>query len=96
MLRRIVQLVAAVLVVLGAGLVFVGVTAPGVQALILGLVILISVRYERWRDRAKAPASGPHWQSTGERFEDPASGKTVEVQYNTETGERRYRRDDNP
>lgn len=90
MLRRLVQLLAAAVALLGAGFMLTGDHSPGVQLLFLGALLLIAVRYESWRDRAKPPARGPEWQSTGERFEDPGTGKTVEVQYNARTGERRY------
>jgi hypothetical protein len=93
MLRRIVQLIAALFIVAGAGLSLAGAPSPGVQALLLGLLVLIAVRFERWREGPAPPPTGPHWQATGERFEDRGSGKTLEVHYNRETGERRYRSD---
>jgi hypothetical protein len=92
MLRRIVQLLAATLVIAGAWLIITGM-GPGLPALLMGAVIFLAVRYERWREPARPPASGPHWQATGERFEDPGNGKTVEVHYNPATGERRYSSD---
>lgn len=94
MLRQIVQLVAAAVALLGVWLIVAGATAAGMQALLLGVVLFVAVRYEGWRDRARPPTPGSHWHPTGERFEDPGTGKTVEVQYNAQTGERRYRSDD--
>ena len=91
MLRRVVELIAALFVLIGLYLAVAGASAAGVKALLLGLVVLVAVRFERWRTPPLPPPSGPHWQPTGERFEDPGSGKTVEVHYNPETGERRYR-----
>jgi hypothetical protein len=91
MLRRVVELIAGLFVLIGLYLIAAGSAAAGVKTLLLGLVVLVAVRFERWRARPAPPPSGPHWQPTGERFEDPGSGKTVEVDYNPKTGERRYR-----
>lgn len=93
MLRRIVLLAAVALVIVGVWLLARGVVSPGAQALLGGAVIFLAVRFERWRDRVKPSAPESAWQSTGERFEDPGSGKTVQVEYNTQTGERRYKSD---
>jgi hypothetical protein len=90
-LRRIVQLLATALIVGGAALMLAGAHPGGLQALILGLIIFVAVRFERWRDHPRPSPAGEQWQSTGERFEDPGSGKRVEVQYNAQTGERHYR-----
>ena len=94
MLRTAVQLVAIGMMLGGAWLLLVGAGLPGGQLLLIGLVAFVAVRYESWRGRVPPPATGPDWQSTGERFEDPGTGKTVEVQYNARTGERRYKPDD--
>lgn len=94
MLRRTVQLLAFAMMLAGAWLLLLGTALPGGQLLLIGLVTFVAVRYEFWRDRAPPPPVGPDWQSTGERFEDPGTGKTVEVQYNARTGERRYKPDD--
>ena len=90
MLRRVVQWVSALAALIGAGLLLAGVAVPGVQLLLTGLIILVAVRYESWRERASPPVAGSDWHSTGERFEDPGTGTIVEVQYNARTGERRY------
>jgi hypothetical protein len=90
MLRRVVQLLALALAVTGALLVFWAGVPAGVPALVFGLLVLLAVTFERWRKRAPPQPAGPHWQPTGERFEDPGTGKTVQVHYNPETGERRY------
>jgi hypothetical protein len=92
-LRRSVQLIAVAMVLLGLWLLRVG-RAPGLQLLLIGLVTFVAVRYESWRKGAAPPPGGPEWQATGERFEDPGTGRTVEVQYNAQTGERRYQPDD--
>jgi hypothetical protein len=93
MLRRVVQIAALGLVIVGVWLLARGVVSPGAQALLLGAVIFLAVRFERWRDRVKPSIPQSAWRSTGERFEDPGSGKTVQVEYNTQTGERRYKSD---
>jgi hypothetical protein len=89
-LRATVQLLAAAFMAWGAWLLFAH-SPAGWQALVAGAVILVAVRYERWRGRTRPAAPGSHWQATGERFEDPGSGRTVDVEYNPQTGERRYR-----
>ena len=94
MLRRTVQLLAIAATVVGAGLMLIRPGSPGIQLLLLGLIVLVAVRYESWRERPTPPASGPDWRPTGERFQDPGTGKTVEVQYNARTGERRYQPDE--
>jgi hypothetical protein len=93
MLRRVVQLLALALAVSGALLMFVAGVPAGLPALGFGLVVLLAVTFERWRKRLPPEPAGPHWQPTGERFEDPGTGKTVQVHYNPETGERRYQSD---
>jgi hypothetical protein len=93
-LRTAVQLIGILLMLTGAWLLIAG-TGVGWQALITGLVLFVAVRFERWRAHAPARADG-QWQKTGERFEDPGSGRTVQVEYNPATGERRYTSDENP
>jgi hypothetical protein len=94
MLRRVVQLLALALAVTGALFIFVAGVPAGLPALGFGLVVLLAVTFERWRKRSPPGPDGPHWQLTGERFEDPGTGKTVAVLYNRETGERRYQSDE--
>jgi hypothetical protein len=76
----------------GAGIVLVacGVHAPGWQALVFGLVVLIGTLFERWRYRRIEPPRNGDWQRTDERFIDPSSGDPVDVMFNPRTGERRY------
>ena len=93
MLRKVVQWISAAAALSGAGLLLAGTAVPGLQLLLIGVVTLVAVRYESWRERTPPPAAGPDWQSTGERFEDPGTGRIVEVQYNARTGERRYQPD---
>ena len=59
--------------------------------LIWGCILLIAVLCERWRYRRKEHNNdGTQWQQTGERFEDPETGQTLEVHYDPVSGERRY------
>ena len=55
---------------------------------IFGALILIGTFFEaRYRGRRAGRAG---WQSTGERFVDPTTGKLIDVRYNPQTGERAY------
>jgi len=76
-------------------------TASGLMCLLLGygqgwpmtlwgLLLLASVVFERWRYVRRAGAMAGPWQATDERFADPETGKSVQVFYNPQTGERRY------
>jgi membrane protein implicated in regulation of membrane protease activity len=58
--------------------------------LIWGSVLVIAVLCERWRYRRKEHDREGQWQRTGEIFEDPETGQTVEVHYDPVSGERRY------
>jgi hypothetical protein len=60
--------------------------------IVIGALIVISLVFEG-RYRAAQTAAGP-WQSTGEKFIDPGTGRMVEVDYDPQTGERRYREDE--
>jgi hypothetical protein len=62
----------------------------GAQALGLGGLIVLGTVFERWRYRPNNARPGADWQPTGERFEDPQTGKTVQVFYDSHSGERRY------
>ena len=90
MLRTVVILVAAILTCVGIGLIASGVYAPGWQALIIGVIVLIGTLCERWRYRRIEQAPKGDWQRTGEQFIDPSSGEPVEVLFDPRTGERRY------
>jgi hypothetical protein len=91
MLRTGVQCVALLLSLIGVWLLLVGVHGAGLQALFIGVLVLLAVRFERWRARTRAPANTGDWHATGERFEEPGTGRLVEVEYNPHTGERRYK-----
>ena len=61
------------------------------HAIILGLMLSAGIVWERWQ--YKKPRTGgpdPGWRATGERFVDPASGKTVEVYFDPRSGESHY------
>jgi hypothetical protein len=90
MLRKVVIAVSAILMCVGIGLIAWGVYAPGWQALVIGVIVLIGTLFERWRYRRIEEASNGRWQRTDERFIDPTSGDPVEVMFDPRTGERRY------
>jgi len=56
---------------------------------IFGLLVIAGTLFER-RYRFRTHAAGPQWQTTGERFQDPVTGKLTEVRFNPVTGERAY------
>jgi len=90
MLRTVVLVLAGLVAGIGAALLLAGVTFPGIQALVIGGVIVIAILFERrYRNDARRPPEG-RWQPTGERFTDPTTGKDVEVFYDPQSGERRY------
>lgn len=90
MLRGCALLFGALLCIAGAVLIgAVRIAWPaGVEMLVIGALVIASVLFERhYRTR---PAAGGHWETTGERFIDPASGKLMQVRYNPTTGQRVY------
>ena len=90
MLRIAVLAFAALLSAIGVFLMLKGVTGPGVQALGIGIVIILGTLFERWRYTQSGRPLNGRWQATGERFADPTTGKEVEVFYDPASGERRY------
>ncbi|HEV2286139.1 MAG TPA: hypothetical protein VGR80_08865, partial [Steroidobacteraceae bacterium] len=95
MLRTLLLVCAGALALLGARLLFHGQTGGGLSAFGAGVVLLIGTVFER-RYRSAAARPGAAWQPTGERFEDPQSGKTVAVLYDPVSGARRYIDDPQP
>ena len=89
MLRTIVLALGFIAVATGALLVATGTRGMGIYLLCVGTAILLGTVFERWRYH-NAPPAGARWERTGERFEDPATGHTMEVQYDRASGERRY------
>jgi hypothetical protein len=99
MLRTAVLAFATLLAAIGVYLLLKGITVPGVQALGVGIVIILGTLFERWR-YGGSPGAGDsdgdgrldaRWQATGERFADPTTGEEVEVFYDPSSGERRYK-----
>jgi hypothetical protein len=90
MLRTSVLVSAGALALAGLILLVRGVTGPGVYALGLGVLVVLGTAFERWRYRSNAARPSAAWQPTGERFEDPETGKILQVFYDPRSGERRY------
>jgi hypothetical protein len=89
-LRTALLLCACALVLAGVLLLAIGQPEPGAYALGLGGVIVLGTVFERWRYRPNGARPGAGWEPTGERFQDPQTGKTVQVFYDPRSGERRY------
>ena len=90
MLRAVLLVFAGLLALLGARLLFEGQVGGGLYALGAGVALVIGTAFEQWRYRGGAARPGAVWEPTGERFEDPESGKTLQVLYDPVSGERRY------
>lgn len=95
MLRRVL-IAYGVLCLIVAGILFAThvTIALVVYLAVNGLLIVGGILFERKGYSLRAKRSPGTWQRTGERFEDPTSGRVVEVYYNPETGERDYRESD--
>jgi hypothetical protein len=89
MLRTMVLLLGFVAVAAGVLLAGAGSTGPGIELMCVGAAVILGTAFERWRYRNTPPAEA-RWERTGERFEDPTTGETMEVQYDRASGERRY------
>ncbi len=90
MLRTLLLVFAAALAIAGAILLVRGLAGPGAYALGLGGLIVLGTAFERWRYRPDNSRPEAAWEPTGERFEDPQTGKTVRVYYDSRSGERHY------
>jgi hypothetical protein len=90
MLRKAVLAFATLVAGIGIYLLLKGITGPGVQALGVGMVIILGTLFERWRYSHNDRRLDTRWQATGERFADPITGKDVEVFYDPVSGERHY------
>ena len=90
MLRKAVLAFSTLLAGIGVYLLLKGITGPGVQALGVGIVIILGTLFERWRYTHNDRRLDARWQATGERFADPVTGKNIEVFYDPVSGERRY------
>ncbi|MGH8298312.1 MAG: hypothetical protein ACRES6_03375 [Steroidobacteraceae bacterium] len=89
MLRTLVLALGGIAVAAGTLLVGSHTRGAGLYLICLGTAIILGTAFERWRYR-NAPPAGASWERTGERFEDPATGETMEVHYDRASGERRY------
>ena len=90
MLRTIVLGLGVIAVSAGALLLAgAGSRGAGIYLICVGAVIVLGTAFERWRYR-NAPPAAARWEPTGERFQDPATGETLEVEYDRGSGERRY------
>ena len=96
MLRTVLIVFAGALALTGAILIIRGLPGPGAYALGLGGLIVLGTVFERWRYRPNDASPGAGWEPTGERFEDPHTGKTLHVFYDPRSGERRYVSDTEP
>jgi hypothetical protein len=95
-LRTSLLILAGAVALTGAILLGRGLPGPGAYALGLGGLIVLGIVFERWRYRPNQPQPGAGWEPTGERFQDPQSGKTLQVFYDPRSGERRYVSDSDP
>ena len=88
MLRIVIGIIGALCIIAGILLLLLP-THSGLFLVIMGALIVLSLFFEGRYRSAKTGAGS--WQPTGEKFIDPGTGKLVEVDYDPETGERRYR-----
>lgn len=82
---------AAVLLIAGGAVTYV-LQLPmllSVYLVVEGVLIVGGLALERGRYRPPVPPGGS-WEPTEERFLDPASGHLIEVQYDRDSGTRRY------
>ena len=93
MLRKALLLLAALVLLVGLGLLLHG-DPEGRALTIWGGLMLLAMLLERWRYKSTQGSLDAEWQATEERFVDPESGQTLQVYYNPRTGERRYQRID--
>lgn len=90
MLRTAVLIFGCLVLALGAYLCTKGVASGAIQVLVGGAILVLGTLFERWRYNNRNASFDGDWQSTGERFVDPATGKDMEVLYDPRSGERRY------
>ena len=88
---RVVGLVIGGAMILCAGAaVVLGAAGAAPSLLVVGVLIIVGVAFERWRYKGLTPLAGPGFEQTAEQFIDPGSGKAVQVWADPKTGERRY------
>ena len=92
MLRRVL-IANALLSLIGAVILLIAhvTIALVIYLAINGLIIAGGILLERSSYRSTIDGTQGKWQTTGERFNDPTSGKIIEVYYNPQTGQRDYR-----
>jgi hypothetical protein len=90
MLRRVVLCFAALLALVGVWLLSRHLWQPGIQILVIALLVFLGTAFENWRYRQGAGPPGARWQPTQEKFSDPISGEEMEVEYDPVSGQRRY------
>ena len=91
MLRAIV-LGFGISLILGAAALALAIPAawiPACELGVFGALIIGGTLFEQ-RYHFRTRAVGADWEPTGERFNDPVSGKLTEVRWNRVTGERAY------
>jgi hypothetical protein len=91
-LRRFL-IACGLLMLVGAGVLLFVVQAPVPLAIYLavsGMLLAGGILFERRGYHPRIHRTVDGWQSTGERFVDPTTGRLMEVHYNPETGERDY------
>lgn len=91
MLRTAVLIFGCGVLLLGAYLCTLGAGFGGIQTLIAGAIVVLGTLFERWRYKNRNASLDADWQTTGERFVDPETGKNMEVLYDPRSGERKYR-----
>lgn len=89
-LRNVIIALCVILIAFAIGEAMTGWGSALLIACQAGIVLALIV-FERSRYRPKVNTSSGLWKPTGERFQDPTSGETVEVYENPQTGERDYR-----
>ena len=95
MLRTLLLVFAGAIAVAGVILLLLHQLGAGAYALGLGGLIVLGTVFEgRYRPGNARPEA--RWEPTGERFEDPQTGNTVQVLYDRRSGERRYVSDSQP
>jgi hypothetical protein len=90
MLRKLVLGFALLLALMGVWLLSRHYWEPGIQILVIALLVFLGTVFESWRYRKGAGPRGAQWQPTQEKFADPISGEEMEVEYDPVSGERRY------
>ena len=86
MLRSLLLAGAALLILIGLGVLALARDPGGFGPIVLGTLVLLGTLLER---RYK-PAVRGKGKPTGERFVDPTTGELMEVWYDAGTGERSY------